>query len=306
MELKDKQYDVGVIVGRFQVHELHDAHLDLIQTVVDQHAKVLIFLGLSPLPNSASNPLDFQARKQMILESFPDVSVLYIKDQYEDRRWSADLDNHIRSVIGAHDTVVLYGGRSSFIGHYTGKFDTRELEPANGVYFSGTETRRQIAKGATVNSEDFRAGAIWASAARFPVAYTTVDVAILDGERILLGRKPGESQYRFIGGFSDPATPSFEADAIREVREETGLEVGDLKYVGSTLVDDWRYRSEQDGIKTLFFTAKYLHGAPRADDDIEEVRWFVRDFLKSEQLIQAHRPLLDMLYTHFTKIAKGA
>ena len=40
--------DVGIIVGRFQVDELHDAHVDLIQYVFDQHPKVIIFLGLSP------------------------------------------------------------------------------------------------------------------------------------------------------------------------------------------------------------------------------------------------------------------
>ena len=29
--------DVGVIVGRFQVHELHQAHRELIQYVMDRH-----------------------------------------------------------------------------------------------------------------------------------------------------------------------------------------------------------------------------------------------------------------------------
>jgi bifunctional NMN adenylyltransferase/nudix hydrolase len=71
MRLQEDSYDVGVIVGRFQVPELHDAHKDLIETVCDKHDKVIIFLGLSPLMVTRENPLDFESRKQMILESSP-------------------------------------------------------------------------------------------------------------------------------------------------------------------------------------------------------------------------------------------
>ena len=39
--------DVGVLVGRFQVHKLHQAHLDLIRYVIERHDRVLIFLGTS-------------------------------------------------------------------------------------------------------------------------------------------------------------------------------------------------------------------------------------------------------------------
>jgi bifunctional NMN adenylyltransferase/nudix hydrolase len=53
------------------VPELHDAHKDLIETVCDKHDKVIIFLGLSPLMVTRENPLDFESRKQMILEQFP-------------------------------------------------------------------------------------------------------------------------------------------------------------------------------------------------------------------------------------------
>ena len=34
MKLKD--YDIGVIIGRFQVDELHDAHVDLINEVLSR------------------------------------------------------------------------------------------------------------------------------------------------------------------------------------------------------------------------------------------------------------------------------
>ncbi len=92
-------YDVGVIIARFQVHELHEGHIDLIKNVCSEHEKVIIFLGLSPCMVTQNNPLDFESRKQMILDKFPSVNVLYIKDQEEDKNWSKELDEKINDLI---------------------------------------------------------------------------------------------------------------------------------------------------------------------------------------------------------------
>lgn len=299
------KYDIGVIVGRFQVHELHDAHRDLIQHVADDHEKVIIFLGVSPLANSVTNPLDFESRKQMILAEFPDVTVLYIKDQPSDDIWSRKLDEQVNDMRLPGQTVVLYGGRDSFMDHYRGEFPTQEL--LQETFFSGTEVRKQIARSSARNSAEFRAGAIWASQGRFPTAFQAVDIAVFDhsGSKLLLGRKSTDRLFRFPGGFSDPASFSLEADARREVAEETGVTIGDPKYVGSAVIDDWRYRNEPDAIKTALFTAQYIHGRPTPSDDMDaEVRWFDLTTLSDQDLVPFHRPLLAMLATHIAQ--KGA
>lgn len=290
------QYDIGVIIGRFQVHELHAGHRDLIQYATDRHSKVVVLLGVSPLPNSGNNPLDFESRKQMILSEFPDVIVVYVKDQPFDETWSRKVDEIVGDMAIGKQTVVLYGGRDSFIDHYTGRFATQELLQAE--HWSGREVRKQIARSSTKATPDFRAGAIWASTARYPTAFQTVDVAILntEGTKLLLGRKPNEPLFRFIGGFSDPRSPSLEADAKREVMEEAGVEVDDIEYVGSMVVDDWRYRGEDDCIKTVLFRCAYIFGAPRPGDDIAEVRWFDIDRLRINDITPTHRPLVSMLF----------
>lgn len=353
MQPTEKQYDVGVLVGRFQVHELHNAHRELIKYVCDRHDKVIIFLGLSPLSVSTNNPLDFEARKQMILAEFPEANVLYVKDLNNDRAWSHVLDDNIANLVAPGQSVVLYGGRDSFISHYTGNHPTQELTQT--TFYSGRAQRKDIARSRAKSSPEFRAGVIWASQARFPTAYTTVDVAILKDvpsrERkasqswidcrscqprtacpvhrdeaaafyatekplqLLLGRKPNETLYRFIGGFSDPRSDSFEADAKREVQEETSLNVEDVRYVGSLRVDDWRYRNEPDCIKTMLFTAQYTHGRPTPGDDIEEVKWIDLPDVKygkelgnpvsREQfynnLVPEHRPLMGMLVDYLNR-----
>lgn len=298
-------HDVGVIVGRFQVPELHDAHKDLINAVCEAHDKVIIFLGLSPLMTTTENPLDFEARKQMLLEAFPQVNVLYIKDMSSDEVWSKNLDGKIADVITPAQKPVLYGGRDSFIAHYQGKYPTLELEPEVYVNFSGTEVRRAVSRKSTKASPDFRAGVVWAALSKFPTAYTTVDIAILneDETETLLAKKPHEDKWRFIGGFADPTDSCFEQTARREVMEEAHIAITDPRYLGSLVIDDWRYRNEIDKIKTLIFVAKHMSGSPRPDDDIEELRWFKCGYLIDHPLdvMPAHAPIAEMLDAYIHK-----
>lgn len=314
-----KTSDVGVIVGRFQVHRLHDAHRALIQQVYDTHRQTLIVLGLSPVRVTARNPLDFEARKQLLLDAFPKATVFYLRDERDDAEWSRKLDALVRDYLSPSQTVTFYGGRDSFIEHYTGVFPTDVLEPE--VYASGTELRKGISK-AVKGSEDFRAGVIWASSNGWPRVFPTVDVAIYrivnpGAQRVddagghalspgeykewLLVRKPAETLWRFPGGFVDPTDNGLEAAAKREVYEETGLEVGPLQYVASLRVDDWRYRDEADKIITTLFAAPYVFGAVRPADDVAEAKWFEFRPAPGKALavpiVPEHAPLLEALVT---------
>lgn len=303
MEIAFPKTDVGIIVGRFHVPELHSEHIDLIKSVVKNHPKVIIFLGVSPLLVSANNPLDFEARKQMILEKFPDVIVLYIKDTKYDTVWSKRLDGQISDVVSDNQTVTLYGSRDSFISHYKGKFPVVELEATKFV--SGTEIRRAI-KSKVRPTYDFRAGVIWAALNRFKQTYHTVDVAIFNEAEteVLLGRKPGNDKYQFVGGFTDPGCNSDEEDAKREVFEETGLEVGPLEYVGSSNVNDWRYKNEVDKIRTSLFKTHRVFGCAKGADDIPEVKWFKLNEVL-DVIDPMHLPLWNMVVVYNEKNKKS-
>lgn len=305
MKEKTTKADVAIVVARFQVHALSEAHIELIETVRSNHNKVVIFLGLAPTVGTRNNPLDFESRKQMILGKFPDVNVLYIKDIPDDTIWSKKLDEHITDMLLPNQTAVLYGGRDSFISRYFGKFPTVELESKK--YLSGTELRKEISSKVKA-SGDFRAGVIWAVHNQYPKAVATIDVIIYDERgRFLMVRKPNESLYRFVGGFAQPDNDSYEMDAKREIYEEVGVETGDLRMVGSTKIQDWRFAQEIDKIKTIVFTAKYVFGAPRPADDVCEAKWF--DTLTENDIMPEHRIIfkkfvVDLQCEHIVERAK--
>jgi len=292
---------IAVIIGRFQIHQLHEAHCGLIEEVLSNHKRVILFLGVSPVIGSTFNPLDFNSRKLMIQEKYPELVILSLPDTRDDETWSKNLDSRVREIFPIGN-VLLYGSRDSFIPHYKGQFETTELEQR--IYVSAREIRKQISEEIKSSSE-WRAGVIYGSYNRYPISYQTVDVAVFndDESQILLARKPEENKYRFVGGFVNPDDNSLEQAASREFKEETGSDILITSYIGSFRILDWRYKSERDKIMTTLFKAKYTSGHLSPSDDIEELRWFnVNEELKNnngilKNIIEEHQSLMSILLT---------
>lgn len=292
MDIKTTQH--GVIIGRFQTPELHSEHIKLIQYVLDRHEKVILFLGVSPTLANKKHPMDFITRKYMIEEQFgiSKLTIMPLSDNKSNEIWSKQLDSKIKEVFPL-GSVTIYGSRDSFIPYYFGVNKTLELQP--DVFVSATDIR-EVASKKVISSSEFRAGIIYSVYNQFPIVYSTVDVAIIKDDEILLGQKLGETQWRFIGGFVDTTDESDEAAAKRETLEETSLEVADLEYVCSMQVEDWRYRGIKDrSIMTRFFKAKYIFGCPTPQDDINALKWFKLTPELENILVEEHKKLFKKL-----------
>jgi len=112
----------------------------------------------------------------------------------------------------------------------------------------------------------------------FPRTDPAVIMLVHDGgDRVVLGRQavwpPG--RFSILAGFVEPGE-SAEAAVVREVAEEVGLQVTDVRYVGS---QPWPFPQSL----MLGFVARAVNADPlRLDpDEIEEARWFTRDELRS-------------------------
>ena len=89
-----------------------------------------------------------------------------------------------------------------------------------------------------------------------------------DAGRLLVvrrGRAPGAGLWSLPGGRIEPGETPAEA-AVREVHEETGLEVEVEEVLITAIVGDGGFRVQD-------FAARVVGGSLRAGDDAEEVRW---------------------------------
>lgn len=285
---------VGVIVGRFQVPELHKGHRHLIEEVAKRFDVVLIVLGYSGAFGNDKDPLSLEDRERMIRAAYPAVWVRQAEDQPSNARWSEALDSIVTQVF-PNATVTMCGSRDSFLKVYSGKFAT--LEVADIPMLSGRQVREVVGE-RTPHSSEFLSGIIYREMKRMPIVYQTVDIAVLrdDGAKVLLGTKKKDcGKLRFVGGFVDASDPSLELAAKRELHEEApGIEADDLRYVCSKQVTDHRYRGTKDRIMTTFFTSTYIFGHTGAGDDIDALEWVPVERML-EQLVPEHAALGEAL-----------
>jgi NAD+ diphosphatase len=99
-----------------------------------------------------------------------------------------------------------------------------------------------------------------------------VIMLVTDGDRALLGRQAQwpAGRYSALAGFVEPGE-SLEEAVAREVREEAGVQVADVRYRSS---QPWPFPSSL----MLGFSARWAGGKPAVRDaELEDVGWFTRE-----------------------------
>ncbi|MBQ9494825.1 MAG: NAD(+) diphosphatase [Treponema sp.] len=108
----------------------------------------------------------------------------------------------------------------------------------------------------------------------FPRIEPCIIVLVTRGNELLLARHKERNQniYTCIAGFIE-AGESAEQAVVREVHEEVGVEIQNVRYVGS---QSWPFPDQL----MLGFRAEYKSGTIRVqEDELYEARWFPRNAL---------------------------
>ncbi|WP_147654467.1 NUDIX domain-containing protein [Methanomassiliicoccus luminyensis] len=127
---------------------------------------------------------------------------------------------------------------------------------------------------------------------------TTDGIVVIDGKIVLIrrGREPGKGKYALPGGFVEYGERT-EDSAVREVREETGLETAVLGLLG--IYSD-PSRDPRGHIISAVYVLRLIGGEPRAGDDAEGVELFPLD--KLPELAFDHAKIIgDYLSTRSRK-----
>ncbi len=201
---------IGIIIGRFQLHAPHEGHKALFKEVAKRSDRIFILVGESPVLLTDKNPLSFEMRVSSIWKAFGAIPLVKLMDHPSDEIWSNNVDEAIENCLNedtfiVNGDVTLYGSRDSFIPHYHGKHKTVLLDIKSSE--SSTQIRKEIIEECFTSlkgSTDFKLGIFYATQKKFPVAYPTVDIAILkriDKECIRNGlRFPAKPDYEILMG----------------------------------------------------------------------------------------------------------
>jgi 8-oxo-dGTP pyrophosphatase MutT (NUDIX family) len=124
-----------------------------------------------------------------------------------------------------------------------------------------------------------------------------------DAGRVLSVRKAGTRRFMLPGGKLEPGESAAEA-AVREVREEIGLVLDEVRLLGEFTSDT----ANEPGVvlESTVFTAE-LTGTPRAAAEIAELRWIDADATGDDlaPLLRDHvLPALAALETRHGELKK--
>jgi NAD+ diphosphatase len=123
----------------------------------------------------------------------------------------------------------------------------------------------------------------------YPRLSPAVIMLVRRGDDILLGRNAARGTFwSVLAGFVEPGE-SLEEAVTREVREEVGVEIRDLRYFGS---QPWPFPHQL----MIGFTANYASGEINVDShELLEARWFPRHRLPEQipSRISIARRLID-------------
>lgn len=110
-------------------------------------------------------------------------------------------------------------------------------------------------------------------------AVASSTLVVRDG-RLLLARRAGEPErgkWDLVGGFIDEGEDPRDA-AVREVREETGLDV-ELERLFGVWTDWYGDAPNAVWVVDVVWIGRPAPGEPVATDDVAELRWFAPDEL---------------------------
>jgi bifunctional NMN adenylyltransferase/nudix hydrolase len=293
--------ELGVVIARFQAPSLTDAHRYLLGQVATRVSRLLVLLGVSPVPCLKKNPLEYVLREQMLRafwhENYPngpELTILPIVDCPTDAEWVARVDSLI-SAVNINGLATIYCGPDGAGPTYRDANGLWPVEILDSMGGHASKVRENLTPRYT---EDFRAGVIYGIERDYVRPRMCVDVIIRGADKVLLAHKHQDRrddgrEWRLIGGFVDVQDPNLETAVRREVLEETGLEISEPMYVGSAQVDDWRYQNGPEGIITAVFSCEKVFGEARASDDIDAVKWVSKD--EAERIIHPiHEHLLAL------------
>jgi 8-oxo-dGTP diphosphatase len=128
-----------------------------------------------------------------------------------------------------------------------------------------------------------------------------VGVLVLEGDKVLLVRRaiePFKGFWDIPGGFLEKGEHPVQG-AVRELREETGLEIKPVEILG-IFMDV--YGPEQESTLNICYVGRVKSGEPKAGSDAMDMRWLQVESLPCDIAFRWAKEALDLLKRRFNSL----
>jgi bifunctional NMN adenylyltransferase/nudix hydrolase len=329
-------YDTAIIIGRWQI--LQHGHLNLLRTALNTAPQVIIVIGSAWRARDAHNPFTWEERKQMFESVLSPVErkrvhFLPIRDYYDDDRWNQAVRAGVARLAPQANNIALVGFKKDHTSAYLDQFlgwKLIEVEPATDIsatnlrciYFEATNMSAALTVISNYVTEGVRGyleawahlpayqqcaaehRAVCAYREKYTAPfYLTADAVVTTNGHVLLIKRGGDighGLWALPGGFVEPRE-QFYAAAVRELREETGLNpiASRLKWaLRGQAVFDHAGRSPRGRLVTQAFHFELGNShlpEVRGRSDAKQAKWVPISQLASmeNQLFEDHACILD-------------
>ncbi len=292
----------ALYIGRFQ--PFHNGHKDAIEQIAQAPdvIKIIIGIGSAQFHHYLDNPFTAEEREEMVRRSLridKPYEVIPVIDIHDFPKWVP----FVESICPKFD--VLYSGNTLVKRLFSEKgYEVRDLN-FNFIH-SGTDIRVMmfdegpwqnfVPEGTVKVIEDEKVKGVERLLSlhnrhiRFAV---TADIILqnADGRFVFIRRRnePYKSMVALPGGYVEPGKETTMQAAIREAREEIGVEVIDPWFLG---VYDRPQRDPREPCITHVFYATKYSGVLKAGDDAASLVLLQRDEIK-EPLAFDHIEIID-------------
>lgn len=303
---------ISIYIGRFQ--PFHVGHASVVSRALQQSDRMVMVLGNVNSPRTVSEPFSTVERAEIILAALSEeqrkrISLATLDDRADDLQWFYDLRTMLMNMLPtyADEKIVLVGHNKDATTSQYLKLLSREWPSVNidmehdvsatdireALYageelsdhpgwFTGVDHIEAIKKAADTDS--FReVAAMRAEASAYQDKWgkgphLTCDSVVTRGDAILLVRRknnPYAGKWALPGGFLNLGE-TFLQGALRELREETGVDI-DEGFLTGTVVSDKARRDPRARVISVahrFDLPVVLDVVPVAGDDAAESEWF--------------------------------
>ena len=304
--------EFGVFIGRFQPpHLAHEASfrrgLELFETLI-------VVIGSSEVYPNIKNPFGFELRCEMVLAGLEPALRSRVKcvpsfDEFErEDLWLEGVRQAVKSVAGSSTSVGLLSYIKDSSGYYQKSFpewpvfasgvesDLNATDIRIAIYEGHSDWHGKVSPAVRAILEtwqstlefprlqlEYRTVQAWkleAGKMKYPVIGVAVDSLVTCAEHALLVERAGaigKGAWALPGGFLEP-DELLEHGAIRELLEETGLEV--LVRPNSSRTFDWPTRSLRGRVisQGFYFNLELVEPPTvKAADDAVRAFWLPLD-----------------------------